>query len=81
MKYTLITGASQGMGLEMAKECASLGKYFTYFFTKENLKVLAENMGEKFNVQTDFYEIDLTEDKSAEEIFKWVMKKITQLIF
>ena len=26
MKYTLIKGASQGMGLEMARECASLGR-------------------------------------------------------
>ena len=26
MKYTLITGASQGMGLHMAKECASLNR-------------------------------------------------------
>jgi short-subunit dehydrogenase len=42
---------------------------------KENLKVLSENISEKFNVQTDFYEIDLTEAKSAEEIYKWVKKK------
>ena len=26
MKYTLITGASQGMGLHMAEECASLNR-------------------------------------------------------
>ena len=76
MKYTLITGASQGMGLEMARECASLGRNILLIsLPKENLKVLSENISEKFNVQTDFYEIDLTEDKSAEKIFKWVKKK------
>ena len=76
MKYTLITGASQGMGLEMARECASLGRNILLIsLPKENLKVLSENISEKFNVQTDFYEIDLTEAKSAEEIFKWVKKK------
>ena len=76
MKYTLITGASQGMGLEMARECASLGRNILLIsLPKENLKVLSENLSEKFNVQTDFYEIDLTEAKSAEEIFKWVKKK------
>ena len=76
MKYTLITGASQGMGLEMARECASLGRNILLIsLPKENLKVLSENISEKFNVQTDFYEIDLTEAKSAEEIYKWVKKK------
>ena len=76
MKYTLITGASQGMGLEMARECASLGRNILLIsLPKENLKVLSENICEKFNVQTDYYEIDLTKDKSAEDIFKWVKKK------
>ena len=82
MKYTLITGASQGMGLEMARECASLGRNILLIsLPKENLKVLSENIADKFNVQTDFYEIDLTKDKSAEEIYNWVKKKIIQLIF
>ena len=76
MNYTLITGASQGMGLEMARECARLGRNILLIsLPKENLKVLSENISEKFNVQTDFYEIDLTEAKSAEEIYKWVKKK------
>jgi short-subunit dehydrogenase len=64
------------MGLEMARECASLGRNILLIsLPKENLKVLSENISEKFNVQTDFYEIDLTEAKSAEEIYKWVKKK------
>ena len=62
MKYTLITGASQGMGLEMARECASLGRNILLIsLPKENLKVLSENIADKFNVQTDFYEIDCDE--------------------
>ena len=40
------------------------GQKYLLIFYKRNLKVLAENIGEKFNVQTDFYEIDLTEDKN-----------------
>jgi len=76
MKYTLITGASQGMGLEMARECASLGRNILLIsLPKENLKVLSKNIANKFNVQTDYYEIDLTESKSAEEIYNWVKKK------
>lgn len=76
MKYTLITGASQGMGLEMARECASLGRNVLLIsLPKENLKGLSLNISKEFNVQSDFYEIDLTENKSAEEIFNWVKKK------
>ena len=75
MKYTLITGASQGMGLEMARECASLGRNVLLIsLPKENLNNLCENLRDEFNIQTDFYEIDLTGGKSAEEIFKWVKK-------
>ena len=41
MKYTLITGASQGMGLEMARECANLGRNLILIsLPKENLKEL-----------------------------------------
>lgn len=76
MKYTLITGASQGMGLEMARECASLGRNILLIsLPKENLQVLSENIADKFNVQTDYYEIDLTEARSAEEIYNWVKKR------
>ena len=66
MKYTLITGASQGMGLEMARECASLGRNVLLIsLPKENLNNLCENLRDEFNIQTDFYEIDLTGEKSA----------------
>jgi short-subunit dehydrogenase len=76
MKYTLITGASQGMGLEMAKECASLGRNILLIsLPKENLKDLSLKICEEFNVQTDFYEVDLTDKTSAKEIFNWVKKK------
>ena len=54
MKYTLITGASQGMGLEMARECASLGRNILLIsLPKENLKVLSENIADKF--KTSFF--------------------------
>jgi len=76
MKYTLITGASQGMGLEMARECASLGRnVLLVSLPKENLKNLSVVISKEFNVLTDFYEVDLTENKSAEEILSWVKKK------
>ena len=61
MKYTLIKGASQGMGLEMARECASLGRnVLLVSLPKENLKNLSVVISKEFNVLTDFYEVDLT---------------------
>ena len=76
MKYTLITGASQGMGLEMARECASLGRnVLLVSLPKETLKNLSVMISKEFNVLTDFYEVDLTQNTSAEEILNWVKKK------
>ena len=52
MKYTLITGASQGMGLEMARECASLGRNVLLIsLPKENLNNLSVRISEEFNVK------------------------------
>ena len=75
MHYTLITGASQGMGLEMAKECARLGKNILLIsLANEQLSNLSKTISKEFKVKTDFLEIDLTENKSASEIYDWVVK-------
>ena len=75
MTYTLITGASQGMGLHMAKECAALNRNILLVsLPKENLQKLSLDIKEKYNVQTAYFEIDLTEKGSAESIFSWVQE-------
>ena len=75
MKYTLITGASQGMGLHMAEECASLNRNVLLVYIQgENLKKLSVDIKEKYGVQSAYFEIDLTEKNSAKNIFNWVHK-------
>ena len=75
MKYTLITGASQGMGLHMAEECASLNRnVLLVSLPGENLKKLSVDIKEKYGVQSAYFEIDLTEENSAKNIHNWVHK-------
>ena len=75
MKYTLITGASQGMGLHMAKECAALNRNVLLIsLPNENLQKLSLEIKEKYSVQSAYFEIDLTEKDSAKNIFNWVKK-------
>ena len=75
MKYTLITGASQGMGLHMAEECASLNRnVLLVSLPGENLQKLSIDIKEKYSVQSAYFEIDLTEKNSAKNIFNWVQK-------
>ena len=75
MKYTLITGASQGMGLHMAEECASLNRnVLLVSLPNENLQKLSLEIKEKYGVQSAYFEIDLTEKDSAKNIFNWVKK-------
>ena len=48
MKYTLITGASQGMGLHMAEECASLNRnVLLVSLPNENLEKLSLELKKK----------------------------------
>ena len=75
MKYTLITGASQGMGLHMVEECASLKRnVLLVSLPNENLEKLSLDIKEKFGVQSDYFEFDLTEKDSCKSIFNWVKK-------
>ena len=59
MKYTLITGASQGMGLHMVEECASLKRnVLLVSLPNENLEKLSLDIKEKFGDQSYFIEND-----------------------
>ena len=75
MKYTLITGASQGMGLLMAKKCATLKRNVLLIsLPNENLSNIAIEISNEFQVSCHYFEIDLTLNDSAKKIFNWVKK-------
>ena len=76
MKYTLITGASQGIGLEMVSKCASLGhNILLVSLPNGGLESISIQTKEKFGVDADFFEGDLTKLDTAELIFNWTQEK------
>lgn len=72
-KYTLITGASSGIGLEMARRCAKLGRnVIMVSLPGEELVQKAEELYSKHNVLAQTFECDLTHSKTVEEVYTWV---------
>jgi uncharacterized protein len=74
-KYSLITGASSGLGKELAKECARQGRNLLLTaLPDENVSVLGEQLSLEFGVDIKTFEADLT--KSAE--IKKLIKNISE---
>jgi uncharacterized protein len=72
MKYTLITGASRGIGEAMARYCAE--KNFNLILvarSKDKLSELAYKLNEKHGVDVKYYVADLTEPGVCQNIFDW----------
>lgn len=75
-KYTLITGGTKGIGLELAKLFAK---------DKNNLIIVARNLSElkttkdklekEFNISVEILELDLSVDNSCEELIEFVEEK------
>ncbi|HHZ97704.1 MAG TPA: SDR family NAD(P)-dependent oxidoreductase [Flavobacteriales bacterium] len=82
MKFTLITGASSGIGLELSRECARLGRnVLMVSLPGEDLCEKADVIAEDSGVITDAIEIDLTDHKAPEQIHSWVVKNNYQVDF
>ena len=74
--FSLITGASSGIGLEIAKELASRGKNVLLTARREKILIKLQNeIISKFNVECDFICADLSYDKSVTKIFNFCKKK------
>jgi len=74
--YTLITGASSGIGKSIAWYCGSLGMNLVLVsLPDENLHHIAQEISEAHKVKTVFYETDLTKLDSPEEVFNWIQLK------
>ena len=74
LKYTLITGASRGIGLEMADYCASKGmNILMSALPNEGLKEKAQNISKKYSVKTSIFECDLTVVSEIDRLKEWVL--------
>ena len=76
LKYTLITGASSGIGLEMADYCATKGMNILMIaLPNECLKEKAQNISKKYSVKTSIFECDLTDVSEIDRLKNWVLDK------
>lgn len=73
--YSIITGASQGLGKSFAKELASQGRNVLLVSKRnENLEALSKGIHKRYGVQSKFYELDLTDFQQLDEFTGWVNK-------
>lgn len=71
--FTLITGASTGLGKELALECASRRmNLILVSLPGEELPQLCRRIKAEFDVLVYCYEIDLTLKKAPYELFNWI---------
>ncbi len=68
-KFTLITGASAGLGKALATECASLGKNLVLAaLPGEDIRELGLHLSEVYNVCVKTFETDLTKFGAVEQL-------------
>lgn len=77
-KYTLITGASTGLGKEFAIECARRGmNLILVSLPHENLEELGQELSASYSVRVACREVDLTNRKLLEELIDWITENFS----
>lgn len=72
-KYTLITGASCGLGRELATECARRGRNLLLTaLPGENVKILGEQLAREYNISVVGFEADLTRTDEIKDLARIV---------
>ena len=72
MNYVLITGASKGIGKNLAESCAKRGLNLILAARSQDLlQSLAENFTEKYKVDVKILAIDLAHPDAALEVYQW----------
>lgn len=75
-KYTLITGGTKGIGIELAKLFAKDKNNLIIVARKEDeLKRVKENLEKEFNISVETLSLDFSVDNSCEKLIKFVEEK------
>lgn len=70
--YTLITGASAGIGKQLAIECAEMGfNLFLVSLPGSGLEELVSELKQKYTVDIQFFSVDLTAYNSPNAVFEF----------
>ncbi|WP_231373933.1 SDR family NAD(P)-dependent oxidoreductase [Aureivirga marina] len=72
-KYAVVTGASQGLGKEFCIELAKRkNNLILVSLPNQNLEEFSDEISEKYNVKTDYFETDLSCDANLIELTNWL---------
>jgi uncharacterized protein len=75
-KFTLITGASTGLGKQLAIECAKLGRNLILTaLPDEQIAELGDKISSDYRIRVQTYETDLTEEGAVKKIGKKISEK------
>lgn len=70
--YTLITGASQGIGRSLAHECAARGmNLLLVALPNDHLEATAQDIRQHYPVEVHTFGVDLTANHAPQAIFDW----------
>ena len=74
--YALITGATAGIGLEIARELARRGHNIVLTARREDrLRDISSQLIQDFNIDCDYVGADLAEFSAPEKIFNFCSEK------
>ena len=74
--FTLITGASAGIGEALASECAQMGRNLLLIARrKDRLETIRDELSTKHDISCEILVMDLSSPDSPEKLFQWCIEQ------